>query len=155
MPSSETAPMPFRDGVFGLVLNRHGAFNATEVARVLRRGGIFLSQQVHGLWAADLLAEFGATPRWPDASPGRYVPRLESAGLVVEDVREWTGTLAFRDVGALVYFLAKVPWLVPDFTVDGHLATLRRLHQQASSEGRLVYSARKYLLRAVKADRRT
>src|SRR5262245_21145717 len=54
MESSERAAMPFRDSAFGLVLNRHGAFNADEVARVLRPGGVFLTQQVHGQWAADL-----------------------------------------------------------------------------------------------------
>ena len=66
-------------------------------------GGVFLTQQVHGLWAQDLLAAFGATPQWPDATPDRYVPRLQAAGLTVVDVREWSSALAFTDVGAIVY----------------------------------------------------
>jgi SAM-dependent methyltransferase len=155
MPSSENTPMPFVDGAFGLVLNRHGAFNAAEVGRVLRAGGVFLTQQVHGQWAADLLAEFGASPRWPDASPERYLPRLEAAGLAIEDVRDRTGRLTFSDVGALAYFLANVPWLVPGFTVDRHLDRLWRLHERVVAEGQLVFTARHYLLRAVKPDRPT
>ena len=36
---SDIAPMPFGDSEFDLVLNRHAAFNASEVARVLSEGG--------------------------------------------------------------------------------------------------------------------
>ncbi|MCL4829557.1 MAG: methyltransferase domain-containing protein [Caldilinea sp.] len=58
-------PLPFADGEFDLVLNRHSAFNSAEVARVLAPGGVFLTQQVHGLWADDLHAAFGVTPQCP------------------------------------------------------------------------------------------
>jgi len=61
-------PMPFADGDFDLVLNRHAAFNASEVARILAPGGTFLTQQVHGLWAYDLMAVFDAKSQWPDAN---------------------------------------------------------------------------------------
>jgi SAM-dependent methyltransferase len=150
MRSSEDAAMPFRDGAFGLVLNRHGAFNAVEVGRILRPGGLFLSQQVHGLWAVDLLAAFGASPRWPDASPERYVPRLERAGLKMVRVEDWTGQLVFADVGAVVYELANVPWLVPNFSVDRYRRELRLLQERLETEGQLVFSARSYLLQARK-----
>ena len=66
---------------FDLVLNRHSAFNWSEVARVLALSGTFLTQQVHGRWAEDLLAEFGPAPQWPGATPGKYVPRLQVPGL--------------------------------------------------------------------------
>ena len=65
--------MPFSNGEFDLVLNRHSGFNAKEVARILATGGTFLTQQVHGLWAYDLLAVFDAKPQWPDATLGKYV----------------------------------------------------------------------------------
>lgn len=38
--------MPFADASFDLVLNRHGAYDAAELWRVLKPGGIFLTQQV-------------------------------------------------------------------------------------------------------------
>ena len=38
---SETGLMPFADGEFDLALNRHAAFNPSEVARVLSAGGAF------------------------------------------------------------------------------------------------------------------
>ena len=57
------APMPFADAEFDVVLNRHGPFNSAEIGRILTPGGTFLTQQVHGMWAHDLLAVFGATPQ--------------------------------------------------------------------------------------------
>ena len=63
-----SARLPFADGEFDLVLNRHGEFDAREVARVLREGGAFLTQQTSGMWAWDLQAAFGASPQTPDVS---------------------------------------------------------------------------------------
>ena len=43
---TRTGLMPFDNGEFDLVLNRHSGLNGAEVARVLEPGGIFFSQQV-------------------------------------------------------------------------------------------------------------
>jgi SAM-dependent methyltransferase len=145
---TDVDPLPFATAEFDLVLNRHSAFNSAEVGRVLARGGTFLTQQVHGRWAADLLAEFGATPQWPDSTPDKYVPRLQAAGLNIVDVREWTGKFAFTDVGAIVYYLKAVPWLVPGFSVATHLAYLRRLQARVDAGGELAFTARTYLIEA-------
>jgi SAM-dependent methyltransferase len=142
--------LPFEDGEFDLVLNRHSGFNPREVARILSPGGTFLTQQIHGLWAEDLLAVFGASPQWPDATPEKYIPALEKAGLTIIQSREWSGKLAFTDVGAIVYYLKAVPWLVPGFSVEKHSQNLLALQQRLESGGGLAFAARKYLLEARK-----
>jgi SAM-dependent methyltransferase len=147
---TDFAPMPFDDGEFDIILNRHSAFNPDEVARVLALGGTFLTQQVHGLWAVDLLAAFDAKPQWADATPEKYLPRLKSAGLEIINSLEWSGELIFTDVGAIVYYLKAVPWLVPDFSVETHLKYLLKLQKQLHTHGALNFSARKYLIEARK-----
>jgi len=144
-------PMPFADGEFGLVLNRHSAFNAAEVARILTSGGTFLTQQVHGQWARDLLAVFGAKPQWPHATLSNFAPRLEAAGLRLVDTREWWGKLTFADVGAIAYYLKAVPWLVPGFTVDRYLDRLLALQSRLDGGETLAFEAGKYLIEARKA----
>ena len=94
---SNSSTMPFDDGEFDLVLNRHAAFNSSEVERILSGGGTFLTQQVHGMWAWDLMAAFDAAPQWPDATPELYVPLLEAGGMAIETVEEWEGSLTFTD----------------------------------------------------------
>lgn len=145
-------PMPFADGEFDLMLNRHSGFNAIEVARILASGGTFLTQQVHGLWAQDLLAAFGAKPQWPEATLSNDAPKLEAAGLRVGRAEEWSGKLTFADVGAIVYYLRAVPWLVPGFSVDTHLDRLLELQSRLEGGEDLVFEARKYLIEAQKAN---
>ena len=38
--------LPFGDYEFDIVINRHGDFNAKEIHRVLKCGGIFITEQV-------------------------------------------------------------------------------------------------------------
>ena len=68
VPLTDEGPMPFTDEEFDLVLNRHSGLNSGEVARILAPGGTFLTQQIHGLWADDLIAAFSARPQWPDST---------------------------------------------------------------------------------------
>ncbi len=145
---TDGGPMPFADGEFALVLNRHSGLNAREVARILAPGGTFLTQQVHGLWAADLLAIFGAKPQWPDSTPAKYLPRLKAAGLTIVNTQEWSGRLSFTDVGAIVYYLKAVPWLVPCFSVETHSKQLLNLQRRLESGQGLVFTERKYLIEA-------
>ena len=146
--STESAALPFAKGAFDLVLNRNSSFNASELARVLTPGGRFLTNQVHGLTLSDLLAVFGASPQWPLASAERYVPLLEAAGLTIVSVINWQGKLHFSDVGALVYFLRAVPWLVSDFNVTTYQDVLFSLQKQVEGGSELSFAARAYLIEA-------
>lgn len=149
---SLTAPLPFADGEFDLVINRHSGLNVDEVARVLSPGGHFLTQQIHGLYADDLLAAFGATPQWPESTPAFYLPWLARAGLTVTTVEDWSGPLVFSDVGAIVYYLKAVPWMVPGFTVATHGDYLWALQQRLEQGEPLQFTARKYLIEAQKGE---
>lgn len=147
---TDHGPMPFAGGEFDLVLNRHAGFNPKEVARILASGGTFLTQQVHGMWAYDLLAVFDAKPQWPDATPEKYLPQLKSAGLSIVDKQEWSGQLSFTDVGAIVYYLRAVPWLVPEFSVETHSKPLYTLQRRLEKGDGLDFVARTYLIEARK-----
>jgi SAM-dependent methyltransferase len=148
MDSSNVASMPFADDEFDLVLNRHGAFNANEVARILAPGGIFLTQQVHGLFGYDLLAHFDASPQWPGATYEDAITRLGAAGLELLQGADWRGQLEFKDVGALVYYLKAIPWLVPDFSVARHFEQLLALQRRLEREGTLAFANMHYWVEA-------
>jgi SAM-dependent methyltransferase len=147
---SDNGPLPFPDSSFDLVLDRHSAFNCAEVARILTPDGAFLTQQVHGLWDHDLLAAFDAKPQWPNATPEKYVPLLRRAGLTIVGAQDWSGALTFADVGAIVYYLKAVPWLVPGFSVATHVRYLERLQQRLDSGEHLTFTAKQYLIEARK-----
>ena len=151
VPLTDDDPMPFAEGEFDLVLNRHSGFNSSEVVRILAMSGAFLTQQIHGLWADDLLAAFDTKPQRSTSTLDKSVPRLKVAGLTMVNIQDWSGTLAFTDVGAIVYYLKAVPWLVPGFSVETHLGHLLRLQSRLENGEALAFVARKYLIEAHKS----
>ena len=146
------ACLPFAAGAFDLVVSRHPVETVwPEVARVLRPGGHYFSQQI-GPGSNRELTDFmmGPQPVSLARDPRRAVADAEAAGLVVTDVREQALRTVFYDVGAVVYFLRKVLWTVPGFTVETYLAPLRRMHDQIRAEGRFVAHAQRFLIEARK-----
>ena len=147
---SASDALPFADRVFDGVLNRHSGFNPQEAARILTHGGVFLTQQIHGLWTLDLLSAFGAAPQWPDCTLEKYASLLEDAGLTLSQAEQWSGRLQFTDVGAIVYYLRAVPWLVPGFSVDTHVDALFKLQARLDRGEPLVFLIRKFFIEAVR-----
>lgn len=146
----ESARLPFDDESFDLVLNRHGGLRLGEIARVLKPGGVFLTQQVAGTTLSDLQARFGAKPKWPEATFANALAGARQSGLTIARAEEWNGFERFYDVGAVVYFLKAIPWLVDDFSVDGHLPALRDLQGDLERKGVLSFAIGRYLVKAVK-----
>jgi SAM-dependent methyltransferase len=149
---AERDPLPFADASFDLVTARHPvAVRFDEVARVLRPGGEYLSQDVgHGSVAE--LTEFLMGPRpepdGPTRDPKWTVRAAEAAGLEVTDLREFRGRMEFGDIAAVVYFLRKVIWTVPGFTVEAYRERLRALHERIVSDGPFVATSVRFLFRA-------
>ncbi|MBN2004668.1 MAG: methyltransferase domain-containing protein [Anaerolineae bacterium] len=142
--------LPFDDAGFDVVLNRQSGFNPVEVARVLMPGGTFLMQQIDGRWAHDLMAVFGASPQWPDETLVNCVAWIKDAGLTIVTENDWSGRFAFTDVGAIVYYLRAVQWIVPSFSVATHLDGLLALQARLEKEGVLSFAAKKFLIEARK-----
>ncbi len=74
--------LPFADGAFGLVINRHESFRGDEVCRVLAPGGAFITQQVDDHNNDDLYRLLGlAPPPEPETWLPLAVDQLTAAGL--------------------------------------------------------------------------
>src|SRR5436853_355682 len=122
-----------------------------EIARVRCRGGRYLSQQV-GPHSVRELSEFmlGPLPSGSKRDPELARRAAQAAGLAVEDLRHERLRTVFYDVGAVVYFLRLVVWIVPGFTVERFSARLRTLHEQIERDGPFVAYATRFLIEASK-----
>jgi hypothetical protein len=69
---------------------------------------------------------------------------------VIEDLREERPPTVFHDIGAVVYFLRLVIWIVPGFTVATYREQLRSLHDQIERDGTYVTDASRVLVVATK-----
>jgi SAM-dependent methyltransferase len=149
---ADDAGLPFPAESFDLVVSRHPVELVwPEIARVLRPGGTFLSQLV-GAGSNRELSDFmmGPQPVRKGRSTDWARAQAETAGLAVADLREQALRTVFNDVGAVAYFLRKVLWTVPGFTVAGYRDPLRRLHGKIQSEGPFVAHAQRVLIEARK-----
>lgn len=143
----EAPPLPFADGAFDLVSSRHPAtVHWSEISRVLASGGTYLAQHV-GNGANVEISEWFLGPlevsdrRHPDTERAD----AESAGLEVMRCEHERLQLEFFDVGAMIFFLRKVVWTVPGFTIEDHLDRLRDLHAAIRRDGRFVSSTSRTL----------
>ena len=124
--------MPWPDGFFDLVMNRHESYDPAELARVLMPDCRFLTQQVDGTEANEFRRWFGGEPQAPEIRLEPCLSDLEAQGFTIIDADEWTGTMEFADVEAVIEYLAYIPWDVPGFTVAGNLEELDRLAARSS-----------------------
>ncbi|GGK62053.1 methyltransferase [Planomonospora parontospora subsp. parontospora] len=142
--------IPAREGAFDLVLNRHGALDAAEAARVLTEGGRLLTQQVGSRNDLELNLALGAPPSTDPKSWTLAVAeeRFRECGLHVLDAREEMIDCAFQDIGAVVFHLRAVSWQVPDFDHDRYEKPLRALHERIRSEGAFTVRHHRFLIEA-------
>jgi SAM-dependent methyltransferase len=148
----EAQPLPFADASFDLVASRHPAVvHWPEIARVLQPGGTYFAQHV-GDGANVEISEFFLGPIPPSDRRHPDVERAaaESAGLEIIRCENERLTLEFYDVGAVIYFLRKVVWTVPGFTVADHLERLRELHDLIQRDGAFRSSTSRTLMEAHK-----
>ncbi|MDT5146842.1 MAG: hypothetical protein QOC58_1487 [Mycobacterium sp.] len=149
----DEAGLPFADGAFDLVTSRHPVdVRWAEIARVLRPGGTYLAQQIGPATMSELVEHFiGPQPqKWAELHPDVQREQAQAAGLDVVDLRMEHMLVEFFDVGAVIYFLRKVVWTVPDFTVQRYRERLRELHDRIETEGRFVAHSCRVLVEARK-----
>lgn len=140
--------LPFADESFEFLSSRHPVEVLwEEIARVLQPGGAFLSQMV-GAGSNRELYEYLMGPQPPglSRSPEVATAAAEAAGLHVVDLREESLEVAFFDIGAVVHFLRKVLWTVPDFSVECYHDELQALHDVIERDGRFLCHSKRYLI---------
>ncbi|GAA1367469.1 class I SAM-dependent methyltransferase [Catellatospora chokoriensis] len=147
--SADPGRLPFGDGVFDLVLSRHGAYVPAEVRRVLAPGGLFVTQQVGGRDLAELNAALDAPPHtfrtWDLDTAAR---ELERDGFTVADRREELVGGVLHDIGAVVLLLRLTPWQIPDFDPTVYETRLRVLHDRLAAGATLRVHSHRFLLTA-------
>ena len=145
-------PLPFANGAFDLVTSRHPAtVHWSEIARVLGPGGTYFAQHVGGGTNVEISEYFlGLLDPGDQRHHEVEARQARQAGLQIVQCRNERLQLDFFDVGAMVFFLRKVVWTVPDFTVDRHRARLQELHDQIEKDGVFRSTMSRTLFEAIK-----
>lgn len=149
---ADPAAVPFPDASFDVILNRHGAFDPAELFRLLRPGGVFLTEQVGEDNDRDLVER--VLPGTPKPFPGKNLREqraaFEAAGFRVLRGEEAFRPIFFYDVGAFVWFARVIQWEFPGFSVDRCFDGLCAMEEEIQRTGQVRGTIHRYLLIAKK-----
>ncbi|MBR6654759.1 MAG: class I SAM-dependent methyltransferase [Oscillospiraceae bacterium] len=152
-PADGNSTLPFPDGSFDMVINRHGDFNPREIHRILRPGGLFITQQV-GAENDRELVELLLDPVPPLPFPEQYLDiteeKFRAAGFEILRSDECRRPIKFFDVGALVWFARIIEWEFPEFSVDSCLPRLEKSQRILEERGSIDGSIHRFMLTAKK-----
>lgn len=152
-PADGSGILPFRDEQFDMIIDRHGDFNAAEIFRVLKPGGLFITQQV-GAENDRELVELLLDPVPPMPFPNQYLSiacdSFRRCGFKIVRAEECFRPIRFFDVGALVWFARIIEWEFPGFSVESCLDRLIAAQQQLEKKGSLDATIHRFLLSARK-----
>jgi SAM-dependent methyltransferase len=139
-PATARSVLPFASGVFDVVTDRHSSYWPSEIHRVLRRGGRFVTQQRSEAGISGTAwEELFARPPHPHRRYDRAFAtrQLFDAGFDITHAEEADTPTSFHDLGAVVYYLRIVPWAVEGFDPVGDRRVLEHLHDRITDEGPL------------------
>lgn len=138
---------PWRDASFDLILSRHEAIVPGEIVRILRPGGVFLTQQVAKEEWQELSAFFPERATFPDHH-AEYRRAFESVGLSVQTQHHaWTS--AYATIGEVAYMLLVSPWEVPGFDPIRDIDRLLALEAAHGGDSGIVLTQARYLMTAM------
>lgn len=128
--------LPFESGFFDLIINRHEAYSPKEIKRLLKGECFFITQQTGAMSVANLVLDLmGSGTRFSHWNLMSAVTELEDAGFKIHKKREQLVPLRFYDIGAVVYYLKNIPWLVHDFDPVKYEKQLRFIDSVIYSRG--------------------
>lgn len=140
--------LPFPNKSFDLIINRHESFSIKEVKRILKPGGIFITQQVgaenNKILSEKLVKDFKTQYR--DNNLKDKVQEFQNSLFEIEYKKEFFPYLRFYDVGALVYFAKIIEWEFPGFTVDNSLNQLYKLHKELDEKSYIESLEHRFIL---------
>lgn len=139
--------LPFQDNTFDLIINRHESYSPKELRRILKDGGIFITQQVGGRDAIEINEILGAPMNEYFSWDLQFaVDDLKNNGFEILFHKEEFPPLRFYDIGAFVYYLKAIPWQVEDFSIDKYKGKLFEIHSFMKEKGYFEVKQHRFII---------
>ena len=148
----DCSAIPFNDCSFDMVIDRHGDLNPKEIFRILKSGGIVITEQVGNLNDRDLVETVlpGTPLPFPENDLSRCRNSFIDAGFEMIRDENHFGAINFYDVGAFVWFAHIIEWEFPGFSVDRCFDKLLYMQRDVELLGRIEGTTHRFLIVARK-----
>jgi SAM-dependent methyltransferase len=139
--------IPFDDGYFDIIINRHGSYDVKELKRALKQNGIFITQQVGGLNGIDINMALGIkSMEYIEWCLIKNIEIFRENKMESIESGENIGKTKFTDIGAVVYYLKCVPWQVNDFTIDKYYKRLEIISEIIDKNGYIDFILHRFYM---------
>ncbi|MFD2305422.1 class I SAM-dependent methyltransferase [Enterococcus termitis] len=144
----ETDQLDFPDDSFDLILNSHESYDPKEVSRVLKPGGLFITQQVgdkNGRILSEKLkiADKRHSSSWSLVTAEKELLK-ENFEVLFKD--ESFPLQKFYDMEGLIYYIQRIPWEYPEFTVTSQFESLLKLQEELAVNGFITNYQHRFIL---------
>ena len=144
--------LPFKDNEFDIVINKHGSFNVSELFRILKTGGIFITQQVGAENDKELIELLLPQTElsFSDSYLKNISKKFKETGFKILHEQEAFRPIKFYDVGALVWYAHIIEWEFPNFSVSNCLENLFKAQEILERQGVVEGKIHRFLIVAQK-----
>ena len=144
--------LPFKDNEFDIVINKHGSFNISELFRILKTGGIFITQQVGAENDKELIELLLPQTElsFPDSYLKNISKKFKETGFKILQEQEAFRPIKFYDIGALVWYAHIIEWEFPNFSVNNCLENLFKAQKILEKQGVVEGKIHRFLIVAQK-----
>lgn len=140
--------LDFSDNSFDIVINCHESFLISEVKRVLKPGGIFVTEQVgdtNGInLASRLVPNYQKTDFMLHLSS--VVKELRESQFEVLEQFEAYPIQKFFSMDALIYYARTISWEFPNFSVETHMDELMYLKEELTRNGYIYNQEHRFIV---------
>ena len=145
---NDDAKLPIEDHTFDIVINRHEAYNLREVSRVLKPGGLFITQQVgsHNCSRLEKIINTATTSNNTSFSLETELPTFKDHDFTIIQANQSYPELKFLDVGAVVYFAKIIEWSFPGFSVENNFNQLCKLQEELDKKGAITDLEHRFII---------
>lgn len=137
LPVYNDDDLPYENDSFDLIINRHESYSASEVRRLLKEDGFFLTQQCGGNDCQEINNQLGVpcNDEFSHWNLNYAIKELEANGFEILESKIAFPKQRFYDIGALLFYLNAIPWQVVDFDSAVYKEQLFGIHQSIVKNG--------------------
>ncbi len=117
---ADAEDLPFPEEMFDVVLCKHAPFYPEEVYKVLKEGGIFITQQVGEKDKQNIKEIFGRGQSFNENAGDamkKYVAELKEEGFTILKMGAYNATEYYENMQDVVFLLKNTP-IIPDFDIE-------------------------------------
>lgn len=129
--------LKFEKDEFDIVLLRHLRVYVSEIVRVLRPGGYFITQIVGKRSSKNFLEAFGWTsdsfgPYWWQPV-GELAQQFQGQGCYIVAQGEYDVGYCFKDISSFIFWIMAVPW-PEDIQLEKHWQNINRILEVSTTD---------------------